>query len=130
MTTRLRSRVTISAAVCALLLLLVLTTKAWGGYYWNGPQCISPGQAAVSGWNSWSNNVVELAGLCNGGNPLSGLTYQRTDYTLYTYVWSPCNCVHPYDFVDTRNISYGLAICKASSSNGTSIYWNYCWASA
>ena len=126
------------AIVVAAAAALLIVPAAFGGYYFTdyqtGIYCIQPGQAAVSGYNSWKVNVVDMRGVCvSGTNPQMGLSYLRPDGTLYAYKWASCNCTDLYRgnmFVDDRDVSYGRAICKANAGNGGGIWVDYCWTTA
>jgi hypothetical protein len=117
-----------------LCVAVVSVPFALAGYYFDdqgtGIYCIQPGQAAVSGSNSWGVNAVRMMGVCTQGtNPQMGLSYMRPDGSTYSYVWASCNCIdfNGTSFSDPRDISYGRAICKANSGNGGGIWVDYCW---
>jgi hypothetical protein len=91
-------------------------------------QCIGPGQGANSSWQgSLALNYVSGWLPCQSGYlPQMGTTYERGDRTLYPYKWS--NDAH-WGITDTRTVSYGRAICKANSGNGTGISYFECYTS-
>jgi hypothetical protein len=115
---------------------LAVVSAGFAGYYFSNPsgQCMQPGQAAVSGQNSWSLNVMDVGGYCASNNKIvfAGLTYMRGDGSLYPYIWfnwftGPSGHVTLVD--SQRSISYGRAICKANSGNDVAFRLWYCYAS-
>jgi hypothetical protein len=117
---------------------LLIVPAGYAVYYFDdgstGIYCYPPGAATVSGYNSWKVNVTVMKAVCvSGTNPQMGLTYNRSDGTQYPYKWASCNCTNLYqgtEFVDSRDVSYGRAVCKANSGNGGGIWVDYCWTSA
>lgn len=120
------------ALALAALTVAALAPVAFAGFYYQPapPQCVYPGQAAVSGYNGWTVNSVKMVWTCaEGTNPQMGLTYMYSSGAQYAYVWSACNCLYGGNtFTDSRNISYGRAICKANDYNSAGVAVEFCFA--
>jgi hypothetical protein len=117
------------ATVSVCLLFAPPAFAVWSQKYLNDTYaCIGPGEGANSAWQgSLALNYVSPWDTCAVGYlPQMGTTYERGDRTLYPYKWSNQG---NFGLSDTRTVSYGRAICKTNSGNGTGISYVYCLTS-
>lgn len=121
---RFASLVALGAVVAA-----TAVSTAGGGYYTPvGGQCVSSGQAYVSGNNSWGVNTVQIRYFCTGvSSAWAELYYIRPNGSQYPHLlFLYQGSLHPVTYVDSRDISYGRAVCK--HGGGPAMWFNYCWA--
>lgn len=117
----------------AVVAAIAAGTAGGGSYTPVGGGCVQSNQAYVSGYNSWTVNVVRVPYFCSGGSgsvSWACLYYIRPNGDQYVH---SCFLFEgaPYppgyiDYVDPRDISYGRAVCK---NEGTKAMWfQFCWA--
>ena len=80
----------------------------------------SAGSIAGSKWNGLTYNSTLFANCC-GGNPSVGTSYQRTDGSQYSFLWSTTGSIF-----DSRTIAYGEALCMANPMNRYQVYISFC----
>ena len=80
----------------------------------------SPGSIAGSKWNGLTFNGTQFASCC-GGTPYMGTSYQRTDGSEYSFLWSNTGSIF-----DGRTIAYGEALCMADAVNKWQVYIDFC----
>jgi hypothetical protein len=78
------------------------------------------GSIAGSRWNGLTYNATQF-GNCCGGTPSVGTSYQRTDGSQYSFLWSTSGSIF-----DSRTIAYGEALCMANPKNRFQVYISFC----
>jgi hypothetical protein len=78
------------------------------------------GSIAGSMWNGLTYNATQFDSCC-GGTPYMGTSYQRTDGTQYSFLWSNTGSIF-----DSRTIAYGEALCEANPANRYRVYVSFC----
>ena len=80
----------------------------------------SAGSIAGSKWNGLTFNATQFHNCC-GGTPYMGTSYQRTDGSQYSFLWSNTGSIF-----DGRTVAYGEALCMANPLNGYQVYIDFC----
>lgn len=115
-----RSILVLSATAIMAAAVAAPPAGAWSQTYVSSANW-GPGSSDISKSGQITYNYVSFAHPY-GGLPQMGTTLCNSALTsCYTWRWSNTGGI-----TDERNISYGVAVCKANPGNGYLVWVNYC----
>jgi hypothetical protein len=113
---RLPGRGSVVLALAVVVLAVAAPAWAWSHLYISNATFYA-GDESVSFWNSNLNSNIGSFDNRYGGSPQLGVTYERTDGSRYSFIWSNTGFVG-----DSRTIAYGRGVCKANTGNGYPLF--------